>query len=66
MKRFLYIFICVFALAVMLCFSASAANTTNTGEDGVIWNATIDEAKGTATITGATINKRTDRFDIPH
>lgn len=66
MKKFLYIFICVFVLSVLLCFSVSAATaTTNTTEDGVVWNATIDETKGTAEITGATIEIRTDRFDIP-
>ena len=66
MKKLLYIFICVFALVMMLCVSVSAATTTNKGENGVVWNATVDETNGTATITGATIEIRTDSFDIPH
>ncbi len=65
MKKLLYIFICVFVLAVTLCLSASAANTTYTDEDGVVWNASIDEANSKATITGATISKRTNKMDIP-
>ncbi len=65
MKRFLYIFVFVFALAILMCFSAFAANTTYTDEDGIVWNATVDETTKKATITDVTIEKRTDKFVVP-
>ena len=65
MKRFLYISVFIFALAILMCFSAFATNTTYTDENGVVWNATVDEATGKATISGVTVEKRTEKFVIP-
>lgn len=65
MKRFLYIFVFVLALTALLCFSASAVSTTYTDDDGIQWNADVDTTNNKATITGVTIEKRTDKFVIP-
>ena len=64
MKRFLYSFILIFAFAVILAFSASAENITVV--DGEItWKVTVNATDKTAYITGITITKATDSFNVP-
>ena len=75
MKRILYISVFIFAMAMLLCFSALAVNTTYTDEDGVTWSASVDLTNNKAEITGVTtpqkvengaiVNLRTEKVVIP-
>ena len=65
MKRFLLSFAFIFVLAVILCFSASAVETTFAESDSLEWVADVNLDDGTATITKINITKATKTVNIP-